>query len=68
MMARALATSRLARRLALETLDANGDQKIGVLEILSLQDQGDSELGGFIAFVRQEMGLDPAKEDLAGFG
>ena len=61
----ALASSRLARRAAMERLDANGDQRISVAEIEALGHGEESPLTDFIAFVFEEMGFGVGGENVS---
>jgi prepilin-type N-terminal cleavage/methylation domain-containing protein len=59
----ALSASLMARRVALDSIDGNGDQQISVSEILALENRGESPLSDFVAFVRREMALDANNGD-----
>jgi prepilin-type N-terminal cleavage/methylation domain-containing protein len=65
--ARSLANSRLARALALESIDGDGDLTITVPEILALAQRDETPLAEFIADVRDLMAWGAGGEDLSQF-
>ena len=64
--ATALSSSRIARRIAFEKLDNDGDGDISVAEIKLLGQGERSPLTDFIAFVLDEMAIDDGGEDTSG--
>jgi prepilin-type N-terminal cleavage/methylation domain-containing protein len=62
----ALGSSKLARRLAFERLDTDGDGDISVIEIERLGEGDRTPLTDFIAFVLDEMAMNEGGEDTSG--